>query len=367
MATTMLLVPLMLALARADIAVPSLPDRFTTRIEANIIQKNYTMFVDEVYDAPGQRAYVARDSYDGAKTHTLDLAAYGLRVTWEGHEGQADYPRACVGEPISRRSLTPTGHLRQTSEALAFGYNLTEHYVGRGVARGISTHVWRHEFSHPVSSGVLNYTLDYHFAAADRWAMRGVADGAAPTPVRAVLAGTSPWSGEFLHNYEYVHFLAGADAELLRPPAPTFGAEPFGAAPGHWNLSKLCNLTAFCTDAARAPSAAEACEGTGLGHRLPHGDDASWHDAATYVQQAAGGGGGADAEAIDSKVAVGLSFAGVFVGVLMGVMGTALVAHRKEARRPLGRGDCEMEAASALTLATSPKSDDTQQAHAQMI
>lgn len=67
--------------------LPPLPDQFETWVTCNIINKNYTTVVHEVYDAPNNRAlFTMYDGSGSSATSTMYLYDLGEYFTFNSSE-----------------------------------------------------------------------------------------------------------------------------------------------------------------------------------------------------------------------------------------------------------------------------------------
>ena len=202
--------------------LPNLASQFTTRIEANIENRGYTIDTVEYYDEPNNRG---RLDFSGGTFSTPQTRIYTFADNqWfsiNGTQCTAYHLTPNVsfrGLPIT---FDPAGqaHIRGVADLLRFGKQYNETYLGREEVRGIQADRWR---SCIVTRRNFNVTLDWYFAAAD-W--QTTADG---TPLRLIVEGVAPnrtdpnnptanVSGfhHFKHSYEFVFFQPGPADNLL--------------------------------------------------------------------------------------------------------------------------------------------------------
>ena len=155
--------------------LPTLPNQFEAWITANIVNRNYTVVVHEVYDGPGNRLHVAR--YHGGMSrgddpdHGFASTIYMYDIDEYIHQNGT----TCLAYPLSTMGRrTPFGghdhHIPSTHQFFAFAQEgQTEVYMGQQRVNGIPCDWWRSEqstnFTRANSTSMMTMTLDYFFSA----------------------------------------------------------------------------------------------------------------------------------------------------------------------------------------------------------
>lgn len=256
-----------------NLKLPPLPEQFTAVVEANIVNKKYTIHMHEWYDHPGDRGradmYSTREH--GFTSSITDFAA--------GHYYHTNNTGCFYGDPehlgrFNFFSRDGQPHVTSTAKFFRFGGELTEKYMGVESIRGISCDHW---LAQTTSSGQGNtsYSLDYYFSRPD-WSLPEV-DGQ-QVPVRLILNGSRlnafnrttmqpiipPSMTSFYHVYDYVSFHVG-------PPEDSAFEQPCGAVCTSNNATWKADVLparpcpAVCTAATTAastpsPQRAKSCD-----------------------------------------------------------------------------------------------------------
>ena len=207
-------------------SLPNITNQFTTRVEANIENRGYTVTLVEYYDEPNNRG---RLDFSRSGRRTLTLIYTYTDNQWFSINGSV-----CTAHLLSPNvtfqafpvtfDSQGNAHIRGVADILRFGRQYNETYVGREIVRGITADHWR---SCMTTRRGGNMSLDWYFAAAN-WTT--TSDG---TPVRLVIEGVDPdrnsasngsvGSHYFKHSYEFVFFTPGqADNELFQIPHGLF-------------------------------------------------------------------------------------------------------------------------------------------------
>ena len=217
--------------------LPDLPNRFTARIEANIVNRGYTVDVVEYYDEPenrgrleisGPRLRNGRSFGGSTIIYTFaDMQSFRINNT----------DSTCKAQTISatnrfnpfRPSIDAQGnaHIRGAADLFRFGKQFGETYMGRDVAvRGIAADRWRSCMNTTFGG---NMTIDWYFASAN-WTTTAVGQ-----PLRAVIEGVNPMFDPqtrmanfsvlhyFKHYYDFTVFAVGQpDSSLFQIPKGIF-------------------------------------------------------------------------------------------------------------------------------------------------
>lgn len=121
--------------------LPNLPTAFSTLIEINIVNKNYTLAFEELYD---QKADKGRIEITRNGTKHIDIYDYTLDEII--HVGHIDAKHCTVSSTSDKEHchhslfLTFFGcgsHIESVSELFKFGKEFNETYVGVSSVRGI--------------------------------------------------------------------------------------------------------------------------------------------------------------------------------------------------------------------------------------
>ena len=201
-------------------ALPALPDSFDTWITCNIVNKNYSVMVHEVYDGPGNRGlfsrfhskYNSRDPERG-RSRTMMLYDYGefFHVNGSGCFGGQIAEMAGRGLPFVGRD---THVIPSTKEMFVFAQaGQDEVYLGMQTVDGVPCNLWRSE----VRRGQMNMTIDYFFSVPE-WDTPE--SNATQIPVQLRLKGVRPSRNTdpdhrvggvytFDHFYSFAFFKAG--------------------------------------------------------------------------------------------------------------------------------------------------------------
>ena len=204
-----------------DPPLPSLPDQFSTTIEANLIQWNQSFLATEYYDDPGNRGRIEFvDSDSGQKIMAIfdyDLgevflipdrvrnASCGVQLLGEGP------PPALVNETFGIIRINGSVHIGSVSNLFDLGADQpTRYYDEVEMVRGIPCNHW--QTCHVLDNN--SYTLDYYFASTDDWTY--VYEGDTAVLVQIILTGTRVGDDGDLrtlnHIYSFVDFYSGPDA-----------------------------------------------------------------------------------------------------------------------------------------------------------
>lgn len=212
--------------------LPNIANQFTTRVEANIENRGYTVIASEYYDEPNNRG---RIDFSGGMAGLPRTRIYTYTDNqWfdiNGTQCTANLlspNTSFTGFPVSFDNQG-NAHIRGVADVLRFGKTFNETYLGREEVRGITADHWRTCMPNRLS-GNIRVQMDWYFAAAN-W--RTTSEG---TPLRLVVEGvdqnrpprnnpTATVNGThyFKHSYEFVFFTPGPiDNELFQIPRGIF-------------------------------------------------------------------------------------------------------------------------------------------------
>lgn len=206
-------------------ALPDLPDQFEMRIEANILQKNYSTEITEFYDYTNNRgAIVFR--WHGFKSRSI-MQFHNL----ERHTIYAN--NTCIVSNLTDHRFNifnfttdaTGGHVKGVKDILMFGKQFGETYIGGGeTVRGIPVDHWQSCLKFQGRNG--SFTLDYFFSKP----LYNMSYGSHPVPVRAVVNGTGEGRHgngtlhSYYHVYDFFSFKPGPiqDENVFKIPVGVF-------------------------------------------------------------------------------------------------------------------------------------------------
>ena len=223
----------------------SLPNQFITQIEANILNRGYTLQVTEYFDSPNDRSrietlrngsrHVVVHDYNSQITYITDTDARTCQAS-NATSGRMRNPFQTVGSD-------GLAHLVSVNDFFQIGKKYHDKYVGVASVRGIQCDQYMGSYANTTGNFTYNYTMQWYFAKRENWTMPlgNIAPNSA-IPVRLALVGTSnfptqrpgqprgpPMPGpvhSFSHIYDFVNFRTGSLAsmtpDLFNPPALIF-------------------------------------------------------------------------------------------------------------------------------------------------
>jgi hypothetical protein len=181
-------------------------------VTANIVNKNYTVVVHEIYDEPNNRALFRQfhaEQGDTTSLYLYDLGEYYI-VNASG----------CFGGRISELTsgqmrATSNGRIMGTHEMFRFASaDQEEIYMGVENVAGVPCDKWR-SVQDDGPTGV-QQTIDYYFSTANSgW--RWPSAHASQVPVMLSLTGSRPNGRnstarhQYMHVYEFGHFTVGLE------------------------------------------------------------------------------------------------------------------------------------------------------------
>lgn len=177
--------------------LPPLPDQFESWVTCNIVNKNYSVVIHEVYDAPNNRALFTRYHADTSTETTLYLYSTG---EWFHLNG------TCNGGQLSelgRRggfARGSDGRIAGSAEFFQFAQQgQRETYMGIVDVEGVPCEHYRSVVNDPSGSHMV---LDYYFAAPG-W--RVPETHAERVPVLLNLSGSYPRGPYDVHHYHHYY------------------------------------------------------------------------------------------------------------------------------------------------------------------
>jgi len=255
---------------------PSFPDDFSSVIEANILNKNYTLQMREFYDYSNDQFRI--ESHRQGRS-TIDLCFLGSQkqhVQVVNTNGKFN----CTVEPLAAgrtcRFASRAPHLQKASDFLSGHIDPSKYsYTGQQVERGIPCDKWTAvtAFNRTMRNTTYEslYTLEWYFAQ-EQWRVRGfdAATSNYSMPVALYLTGESSVGGKshnFSHVYNFIDFIPSFDDVSHYFPmfaidprwkcpaaAPTAPAAPTAAAPTTDSTSGFHVLEAHKTAVAVLPA-----------------------------------------------------------------------------------------------------------------
>ena len=205
--------------------LPDLPNKYETWVTCNIINKNYTVVVHEIYDQPGNRALFRRFHADDGDTTSLYLYDFGeyFHVNSSG----------CTMGPMSELTR---GFMQGSSSTRIIGthemFNFAaegqvETYMGMVDVAGVPCDLWRSATDEGPMG--IQQTIDYYFSAPGwRWPSAH----ASQVPVMLNVTGSRPNGPpgtpryHYSHIYEFGGHLAWRRSSHLPQPFTAFHSLP---------------------------------------------------------------------------------------------------------------------------------------------
>ncbi|XP_019621111.1 PREDICTED: uncharacterized protein LOC109467529 [Branchiostoma belcheri] len=164
-------------------ALPELPPMFQVRVEANIVEKNYTMVQHEFYDYPNNRG--ALMSYgNGSRRHEVyDYATLERFTIFDNGTCLTSNMSTSRFNFFSYHMEHGHAHINKAGFILHFGAQFNETYNGTTTVRGIPVNHW-YSCMHN-STWNSTYKLDFYFSVPGYQ----TASGQDQIPVRAEIRG----------------------------------------------------------------------------------------------------------------------------------------------------------------------------------
>ncbi|XP_071098828.1 uncharacterized protein [Haliotis cracherodii] len=186
---------------------PNLPKQFSVRVEANILDKNYTTDIEEWYDEVNNRGAIDQFEIgvEAIAIYDYDLNELIVVIPMPNSEFQCtvtdlakDPNRFIFG---AKTYSNGTDRIYTAAGALRFGGSTPEKYVGIQVIRGIQTDTWQSCVYWPDMDATM--TVLWHFSRVD-WQ---TSQDAPQVPVRCHVTGTI-WNGTVSRNIEHIYEFA---------------------------------------------------------------------------------------------------------------------------------------------------------------
>ena len=175
-----------LAHAQSPPELPTLPTQFEAVIEANIINRNYTIHMHEWFASKNK---AARTDIYSARSHDSTTSVYDFAKNHYFHIDQRSGCKWGDTNHISGRAFgvdssgSSGPHLTTSEQYFRFGANMTEKYAGRKTVRSILADHW----IATMNRGNSTMTLDYYFSVPE-WKLPQT--GSTRVPLRLRLTGT---------------------------------------------------------------------------------------------------------------------------------------------------------------------------------
>ncbi|XP_059177901.1 uncharacterized protein LOC131957190 [Physella acuta] len=190
------------------VPLPKLPEQYSVKVEANILQKHRTTEVEEHYDSVNKRASVSQ-TFNGSTTiFIFDYNIGEMYTIYPNGSCKATEAHYDVYS-FTKLGKNPQPIMATINDVFRFGQGYEQVYQGKDNIRGIPVDHWTS--CQEVHEWGAKYQLDYYFSDPDYT----TAGGAEQVPVRAVVNGTAnnitPARGiqAFQHIYEFTSFRSG--------------------------------------------------------------------------------------------------------------------------------------------------------------
>ncbi|XP_046581753.1 uncharacterized protein LOC124289190 [Haliotis rubra] len=163
------------AIANGGPKKPQLPKQYSVRIEANIIEHNYTQDIHEYFDSTDNMGAV-HEWINGQETKMIFLYATGELITLQYDNSGA--PPRCHVDILDKSSAknifgvvqynNGSDHIFSANQALRFGGGIPEVYIGTGTARdGIVVDMWESCIFWEEKNAT--FKLTWSFSANNTW------------------------------------------------------------------------------------------------------------------------------------------------------------------------------------------------------
>ncbi|XP_035669705.1 uncharacterized protein LOC118411506 [Branchiostoma floridae] len=163
--------------------LPELPPRFQVHVEANILEKNYTMVQREFYDYPNNRGALL--SYgNGTRTHQVyDYSTLEKFTLYDNGTCKTSNMSTSRFNFFSYHMEHGHAHINKAGFILHFGAEFNETYNGTTTVRGIPVNHWYSCMHNATWNST--YKLDFYFSVPGY----PTASGQDEIPVRAEIRG----------------------------------------------------------------------------------------------------------------------------------------------------------------------------------
>lgn len=241
--------------------LPLLPEQYEVWVSANIVNRNYSVLVHEIYDSPKDRILISQ-FHPGTNPRDTDLGYAADLYLNEYNELIHLNDSGCFGfqidqVPRSRNvmGITP-GHIPSTKDFLRFAMDgIPEVYQGQERVNGVLCDHWRSDMSNATTNSTMY--LDWYFTAST-WNM-AINTTLTSLPHMLHLTGSRPDFNPatfqptgLMHTYEHMYEFRGWH---IGDYHHHHGRDPFTVP-----SDKLCvgNLTFIPRAASTAPAAEES-------------------------------------------------------------------------------------------------------------
>ncbi|KAK7096301.1 uncharacterized protein [Littorina saxatilis] len=210
--------------------VPLLPERFTLRVEANLLNKNSTIDVHEWHDGPGNRGaaitWLSSVQFSYIYSYPTNQQFSFEQITGGRYDCQVQQLNS-LSEPYlhgtdsTTTTTNTTTHIYSAARALSFAGGLAERYEGRSDVRGIVADTWSSCVFWPDRNATMS--VFWYFTVTQGW---DTALGMSQVPVRCQVRGRVHSGGRartFEHLYEVSEFYDYLDGglQVFETPAGT--------------------------------------------------------------------------------------------------------------------------------------------------
>lgn len=246
-AVSLLVLLLAICLAHAQQQPPfpaNLPSQFASEIEANILNRGYTLQVTEYYDFPNDRSRI--DTIRNGTRHVV-IHDFSNQIVYNANLDR----QTCRASRTTDAGFNPfrvingngEAHLIGISDFFNLGKRYHDRYIGTAMVRGILCDQYMGFYTNTSDGVFVNYTMQWYFAKRENWTMpMGSVMPDTAIPVRLDLVGITNRTGgpppgvprppgfnvtntgprTFHHVYDFVNFrigpLAQLTGELFNPP-----------------------------------------------------------------------------------------------------------------------------------------------------
>lgn len=204
---------------------PSLPDSFSAEIEANILEKNYSLIVREYYDYDNNRYRI--ENHNSQYSH-IELCDFNSQHHYEVNVTASNEFNCKVSPSTTCRMGPRSKHIKKASDFLKGSNDTDYYYTGEAVERGIRCDTWEATVMFNMSTfpsrgpgprpDYLEYTLLWYFAKPS-WSIMKESNHSVPISLHmegGEYLNTGTLMKPFNHYYNFIDYLPTlADATHL--------------------------------------------------------------------------------------------------------------------------------------------------------
>eukprot|EP00761_Pharyngomonas_kirbyi_P011656 gb/GECH01011682.1/.p1 GENE.gb/GECH01011682.1/~~gb/GECH01011682.1/.p1 ORF type:complete len:705 (+),score=157.54 gb/GECH01011682.1/:1-2115(+) len=186
------------------VSLPTLPDDFSTSIDAVIANRGYTIGLQEYYDYTNNRLRFDTHRHNSSLIEIFKLDEGKMYTITNGTQCQESSFDPEQGPPISEN-----GRLYRGRDLFLFA-SQNETYYGTKQVRGVTADHWRSHFTGDFRQAHASYDADFYFSTGD-WKF---AHGQERIPMRIRVQGmtrnkTTNREHNFNHYYEFTDYISG--------------------------------------------------------------------------------------------------------------------------------------------------------------